>query len=124
MKPKLSCLSLFLCHAASTTLENSVDHPDDDAEDDDEDDQENDEDDYPGLRPDVLHPVARVEPVEPGADTVETTGVTAPVRVGVDGELVSWAGAECSHVVADAGQLLGDGLVVVGQGLQTNLDLH
>ena len=124
MKPKLSCLSLFLGHAASTTLENSVDHPDDDAEDDDEDDQENDEDDYPGLRPDVLHPVARVEPVEPGADTVETTGVTAPVRVGVDGELVSWAGAECSHVVTDAGQLLGDGLVVVGQRLQTNLDLH
>ena len=67
--------------------------------------------------------MARVEPVEPGADTVETTGVTAPVRVGVDGELVSWAGAECSHVVTDAGQLLGDGLVVVGQRLQTHLYL-
>ena len=63
---KLGKLSEFFSFLLADTSATSAQRQEEPAEDDEEDDGEDEgdgEDDHPGLRPDVVQPVCRVEPV-------------------------------------------------------------
>ena len=64
MTDSIILFSFFLSSAA-TTFANCENHFKDDAENDEKDDEEDNEDDDPGLRPDVVHPMSRIQPVQP-----------------------------------------------------------